>query len=269
MNIIAIVPAYNEGSNIANVVADISHTMPGIDIVVIDDGSQDYTSQMAQQAGAIVLRLPHNLGIGGAVQTGLRFAVESMADYIIRLDGDGQHPASQISLLLEPVLRGEADITIGSRFVSGSKLPPISIPRRIGIKVFCFLTSILSGRKVTDPTSGFMAMNSHVAVFLIRNMAQDYPEADARVLLSRGGFKIREIFTQMRERQGGLTSITPLRALYYIFKVSLSVFAARSRIINRSMYGSRFALYVDYPVIDDPLKGSEDASISTDNNPGF
>src|SRR4030067_1995634 len=126
--------------------------------------------------------------------------------------------------------------------LGGSKQPPISIPSPICIKVFCFLTSILSGRKVTDPTSGFMAMNSHVAVFLIRNMAQDYPEADARVLLSRGGFKIREIFTQMRERQGGLTSITPLRALYYIFKVSLSVFAAPAGVYNRRMYGGGAAL---------------------------
>lgn len=233
MNLLAIVPAFNESANIANVVRDITQTIPGISVTVIDDGSRDNTAQVARKAGAIVLRLPHNLGIGGAVQTGLRFAVLCNADYVIRIDGDGQHPASQIHLLLEPVLRGEVDIAIGSRFCQGANPPPVSFPRRIGITMFCVLTTILSGRKVTDPTSGFMAMNARVVAFLARNIAQDYPEADARVLLSRGGFQIREIATQMRERQGGISSITPLRAFYYALKVSLSVLAARSRILNR------------------------------------
>ena len=233
MNLIAIVPAYNESTNIANVVKDITQTIPGVSVVVIDDGSRDNTAQVARLSGATVLRLPHNLGIGGAVQTGLRYSVLRKADYIVRLDGDGQHPASQIALLLEPVLRGEADITIGSRFCEGANAPKVSIPRRIGIRMFCMLTSILSGNKVTDPTSGFMAMNSHVAAFLASNIAQDYPEADARVLLSRGGYKIKEIATQMLERQSGISSITPLRALYYALKVSLSVLAARSRILTR------------------------------------
>jgi glycosyltransferase involved in cell wall biosynthesis len=234
MDIIAIVPAFNEESNIANVVAEIFHTIPGISIVVIDDGSRDNTSQSARRAGAIVLRLPHNLGIGGAVQTGLRFAIYRKADYVVRLDGDGQHPASEIQLLLEPVLKGTADITIGSRFCDGSNPPKVSFPRRVGILMFCAMTTLLSGQKVTDPTSGFMAMNAVVAAFLASNIAVDYPEADARVLLSRGGFQIKEIATHMRERQGGISSITPLRAFYYVFKVSLSVLAARSRVINRS-----------------------------------
>jgi hypothetical protein len=233
MNLIAIVPAFNEASNIANVVNDISRTMPGTTVVVIDDGSRDNTAQVARQAGAIVLRLPHNLGIGGAVQTGLRFAVLRQADYVVRLDGDGQHPASQISMILDPVLRGEADIAIGSRFCKGANPPRVSFPRRVGITMFCTMTTVLSGRKVTDPTSGFMAMNGHVAAFLARNIAQDYPEADARVLLSRGGFKIIELPTQMLERQSGISSITPLRAFYYTLKVSLSVLAARSRILSR------------------------------------
>lgn len=234
MNLVAIVPAFNEAGNIANVVTEIAHSIPGISIVIIDDGSRDHTAQAARQAGAIVLRLPHNLGIGGAVQTGLRFAVLRKADYIIRLDGDGQHPASEIPLLLEPILRGEADITIGSRFCGDARPPKVSFPRRVGIFLFCTMTTILSGQKVTDPTSGFMAMNATVANFLANNIAQDYPEADARVLLTRGGFKIREIATQMRERVSGISSITPLRAFYYVFKVSLSVLAARSRVINRS-----------------------------------
>ena len=238
MKLFAIVPAFNESANIANVVTDLTHTIPGIIVTVIDDGSRDNTAKVARQAGANVLRLPHNLGIGGAVQTGLRFAVFGNADYVVRLDGDGQHPASQIPLLLEPVLRGEVDIVIGSRFRPGANPPPVSIPRRVGIRMFCALTTILSGNKVTDPTSGFMAMNARVAAFLSRNIAQDYPEADARVLLSRGGFKIREVATQMRERQGGISSITPLRALYYALKVSLSVLAARSRILSRPPTGN-------------------------------
>ena len=132
MKIYAIVPAFNEATNIANVVADITKAVPGITIVVIDDGSRDNTAQVAKLTGAIVLRLPHNLGIGGAVQTGLRFATLCNADYVVRLDGDGQHPAEGIPLLLEPVMSGELDIAIGSRFCCDSPKQVVSFPRQVG-----------------------------------------------------------------------------------------------------------------------------------------
>jgi glycosyltransferase involved in cell wall biosynthesis len=269
MKIYAIVPAFNEAANIANVVADISKAVPGIFITVIDDGSRDNTAQIAKLSGAIVLRLPHNLGIGGAVQTGLRFATLCNADYVVRLDGDGQHPAENIPLLLEPVMSGELDIAIGSRFCSGATTHAISFPRQVGIAVFGILTSMLSGQRVTDPTSGFMAMNARVASFLVRNIAQDYPEADARVMLSRGGFKIREIYTEMRERQGGVSSITPPRAFYYMFKVTLSVLAARTRIINQPTTEADPVNGVGPLDIPQKLNGDNHATISTNRYSGF
>ncbi len=233
MKLLVLIPAYNEAANIGAVIHEVREYLPSAIIVVVDDGSRDCTAQVARENQANVLQLPHNLGIGGAVQTGLRLATIKEVDYIVRLDGDGQHPAKEIVLLLEPVVNDKVDIAIGSRFCGDAIPPAVSMPRKIGIWLFCRLTSFLSGYKVTDPTSGFMAMNHKVAAFLACNLAQDYPEVDARVLLKREGFRIAEIPIVMRSRQGGVSSINAMRALYYAFKVTLSVLAARSRITTK------------------------------------
>lgn len=232
MKTIVVIPAYNESAYIGTLVREVHEILPQTDVVVVDDGSSDDTGQMARQAGAIVLTPPFNVGIGGAIQTGLKLAVTEKYDYVIRIDGDGQHPPREIPRLLSAVIDDEADVAIGSRFCSGESRPPINIPRRIGIFMFSKLTSIFSGQKVTDPTSGFIVMSEKAAAFLSKNLAQDYPEVDARVLFVRAGYRVREYPTEMRERQGGISSINKWRALYYIFKVTLSVLVARTRHLN-------------------------------------
>lgn len=232
MHVAVIIPAYNEAGNIASLVHEVRQYLPGAKIVVIDDGSKDSTGQIAKSAGGIVLSPPFNVGIGGAVQTGLKWAVIEGVDYVIRLDGDGQHPPSEIPRLFEAVLNDETDIAIGSRFISGVETPPITLSRRMGILFFSRLTSLLAGQNVTDPTSGFYVMERGAAKFLSENLAQDYPEVDARVLLSRAGFRVKEFPTRMRPRIHGVSSITLWRAIYYVMKVSLSVVVARTRTIS-------------------------------------
>jgi hypothetical protein len=232
MKVYVIIPAFNEAENIAALIEGVKHLLPTAHIVVIDDGSSDDTGTVARNAGATVLTPPYNVGIGGAVQTGLRLAVRSDADFVLRLDGDGQHPPEEIPVLLGPVAAGETDVAIGSRFCPGAECPPVSLPRRIGIFIFRQMTTLLSGQKVTDPTSGFMVMTQQAATFLSKNLAQDYPEVDARVLLARAGFRVREYPTRMLARKKGVSSINTWRAMYYVFKVSLSVVVARSRKIQ-------------------------------------
>jgi len=227
--VIIIIPAYNEGMNIAMVVNEAQDVMPQAMVIVIDDGSSDDTSRIARQAGAEVLTLPYNIGIGGAVQTGLKFAERKGFDYIIRIDGDGQHYPKEIPILLKAVVNNETDVAIGSRFCNGRKSSEISLPRRIGIFLFGTMASFLSGQEITDPTSGFIVMNKKAIGFLSKNLEQDYPEVDARVFLLRAGFRVHEYPAEMRIRQGGVSSINAWRALYYAIKVTFSILIAKTR----------------------------------------
>lgn len=232
MGILTVIPAFNEATTIAALVRGITSVLPEGEVVVVDDGSNDDTGLIARHEGAMVLRPPFNLGIGGAVQTGLMLVSTGNYEYIIRLDGDGQHPPEEIPILLKAVCEGEADIAVGSRFFPRSQAPPISLNRRIGIFLFSKMASFFSGQTVTDPTSGFMVMTREVAIFLSKNLSQDYPEVDARVLLARGGFKVREYPTRMLPRQGGVSSIDLWHACYYALKVTLSIMMARNRTLK-------------------------------------
>lgn len=227
--IIVVIPAFNEEATIAKVVKDVKEILPETFIAVIDDGSSDHTGEVADQAGAHVFTLPYNIGIGGAVQTGLRFAKREDFDFVVRIDGDGQHFPSDIPRLLQPVMSGEADVAIGSRFFYGGWKADISIQRKMGIYLFATLASALSGKKITDPTSGFIIMNKRSAEFLANNLEQDYPEVDSRVSLVRAGFRVLEFPVEMRVRQGGVSSINTIRAIYYVIKVTLSILIAKTR----------------------------------------
>jgi glycosyltransferase involved in cell wall biosynthesis len=227
--VIIIIPALNEGMNIEKVVSEAQDILPQALVTVIDDGSSDDTGIIARRTGADVLTLPFNIGIGGAVQTGMKFAKRNGFDFIIRIDGDGQHYPNDIPILLKAVMDGETDVAVGSRFCDGRKSSEISLPRRIGIFLFSTLTSILSGQKVTDPTSGFIVMNKKAIGFLSKNLEQDYPEVDARVFLLQAGFQVREYPVEMRIRQGGESSINAWRALYYALKVTFSILIAKTR----------------------------------------
>ncbi len=227
--IVAVVPAYDEAEVIGRVVDEIRAFDPGIDIVVVDDASADETASVAEAHGAIVLRLPHNVGIGGAVQTGLKFALAEGYDTAVRLDGDGQHDASELGKLLAPLERGEADLVIGSRFVDpgGSYRPPFA--RRIGIRVFARLVSLLTRQRVTDTTSGFLALDRVGIELFAAEYPHDYPEVEATLVALKSGLRLSQVQVDMRERETGSSSITFVQSLYYIVKVLLALLVASLR----------------------------------------
>ena len=222
---VAIVPAYNEEASIGHVIDEIRAFDPGFEIVVIDDGSRDRTSAAARAKGAHVLTLPFNLGIGGAVQTGFLFAYEQGFELAVRCDGDGQHDPQQLPAVIGPVLAGEVDICIGSRFV-GEGGYRSSRTRRVGIRVLAWAVSRIVGQKVTDTTSGFQALNRDVIRLFAADYPHDYPEVEATVMVHKHRLRLREVPVTMRERHSGTSSITALRSIYYMVKVLLSLVIA-------------------------------------------
>jgi glycosyltransferase involved in cell wall biosynthesis len=227
--LVAIVPAWNEAGAIGGVVDEIRAFDAAIEVVVVDDASTDDTADVAEAHGATVLRLLFNVGIGGAVQTGFRYARDGAYETAVRLDGDGQHDASELGKLLAPILAGEADLVIGSRFVDagGAYRPPFA--RRMGIRVFAGLVSLLGGQKVTDTTSGFVALNRHGIELFATDYPHDYPEVEATLVALKSGLRLRQVQVDMRERQAGTSSITFVRSLYYIVKVMLALLVASLR----------------------------------------
>ncbi len=227
-DVLAVVPAYNEEKSI-NLVVDQVRQAGIPDILVIDDGSTDRTMQVATEAGALVLRLPHNLGIGGAVQAGLKYAVEMGYSYVIRLDGDGQHLVEEIDKLIQEVRMGGTDVAIGSRFLPGQQTysPPLS--RGLGIYWFGKIVTWITRKPAYDTTSGMQALNRRACKILAENYPQDYPEVEARILLHKAKLNVKEVPAKMIPRATGMSSITYLRAIYYAFKVTLATFLASLR----------------------------------------
>ena len=226
---VAIVPAWNEESAIGGVVDEIKAFDPAIEVVVVDDASSDATADVAEAHGARVLRLLFNVGIGGAVQTGFRYARDEGYEIAVRLDGDGQHVAGELDKLLAPILGDEADLVIGSRFVDpgGSYRPPFA--RRMGIRVFARTVSLLGGQRVTDTTSGFVALSRRGIELFAEEYPHDYPEVEATLVALRSGLRFEQVQVDMRERQAGTSSITFVRSLYYIVKVMLALLVASLR----------------------------------------
>jgi glycosyltransferase involved in cell wall biosynthesis len=225
---IAIVPAFNEEGSVGRVIDEIRAFDPDFDVVVVDDGSRDRTAAVAAARDAHVVRLPFNLGIGGAVQTGFRFAHEHGFELAVRVDGDGQHDPAQLSALLEPVLAGEADIAVGSRFAAAGGYRSTR-PRRLGIGILAGTVSALVGQRVTDPTSGFQALNRHGIALFAADYPHDYPEVEATVMLFKHRLRLKEVPVAMRERAAGRSSIGAIRAVYYMVKVLLAIFIALFR----------------------------------------
>ncbi len=227
---VAIVPALNEEQAIARVIAEIREYDAQLEIVVVDDGSRDRTGEAARSAGARVLRLPFNLGIGGAVQTGFRYARENGFELAVRVDGDGQHDPAQLGAVVEPVLRGEADIAVGSRYLSpGGDGYRSSAPRRLGIRILARVVSLLTRQRITDPTSGFQALNRKAITLFASDYPHDYPEVEALVLLLRHRLRLREVPITMRPRAAGRSSIQTLSSGYYMVKVLLALLVGSFR----------------------------------------
>ncbi len=225
---VALVPAYNEEGSIGDVIDELRAVDPDAEVVVVDDGSRDRTGEVAAARGARVIRLPFNIGIGGAVQTGYRYAHENGFDLAVRVDGDGQHDPREVRLLLEPLLAGEADVAVGSRF-AGTDGYRSSRSRRFAIRVLAWTVSALTGQRVTDPTSGFQVANRRAIALFAADFPHDYPEVEATVLLARHGLRRVEVPVTMRERSAGRSSIGAFRSVYYMVKVLLAVFVAMFR----------------------------------------
>lgn len=225
---LAIVPALNEEQTVGRVIDEIRAFDPGFDIVVVDDGSIDRTAGIAADRGAHVLRLPFNLGIGGAVQTGYRFAFERGYDVAVQVDGDGQHDPAQLPAILAPVLAGEADLCVGSRFTAGGGYQS-SFARRVGIRLFAWVVSAVVRQRVTDTTSGFRAVNRKGIALFAADYPHDYPEVEATVMCVKHKLRLVEVPVEMRERAGGSSSITALRSIYYMTKVLLAIFVGLFR----------------------------------------
>jgi glycosyltransferase involved in cell wall biosynthesis len=227
---LAVVPAYNEAATVADVVRRIHADAPGWDVVVVDDGSTDDTIERAREAGARVLRLPFNLGIGGAVQAGFVFAQENGYDYMVQIDGDGQHDPSELSRLVERMREQPAvDMVCGSRFLSDDHRYPSPISRRTGIHIFAFLLSLFVREKISDPTSGFRLYNRRAIRLFATDYPHDYPEVEAVLMLHHHRLSMDEIPVRMYLRGGGVSSISSGKSAYYMVKVLLALFVGLFR----------------------------------------
>jgi glycosyltransferase involved in cell wall biosynthesis len=223
MKKIAIIPAFNEEKNIEKVILSIKQWQPDFDIVVINDGSVDLTSSVARQTKqAVVIDLPANIGIGGAVQTGFIYSRRKDYDLAVQIDGDGQHDAAEIEKLIEPILTQKADMVIGSRFLSQSKYKGTTW-RRLGIKIFALLNLIFLGEKITDSTSGFRAFNRRAIEILSQDYPDDFPEPETIFFLKKKGLKVMEVPVSMNFRQAGRSSLTLFKSVYYMIKVTLAI----------------------------------------------
>ncbi len=232
--LLLIIPAFNEHLCIGDVVRRARRALPEADILVVDDGSLDATAREARRAGAFVVSHPFNLGIGGAVQTGLKFARRAGYEYALRIDADGQHDPHALQRLLATVRSGQADVAVGSRFLGGDvdmKIPPL---RRLGIGLFAREVSWLTGTRATDTTSGMVVMNRRAAEVLATYMPQDYPEVESRIILHGAGLATREVPVRMGERLAGVSSIGSWRSIYYALKVSIAVLLTSWKQIPRA-----------------------------------
>jgi glycosyltransferase involved in cell wall biosynthesis len=232
---VLIMPAYNEGGTIGKVIARVLACELSLDIVVVDDGSQDGTAQRAIQAGATVISLPVNLGYGAALQTGYRYALRKGYKYLAQMDSDGQHEPTCLPNLLEAVRSGKADLALGSRFLGGC---PYQVPlaRRVGMHVFGFIIWLFAGKRITDPTSGFQVLNREIVQLYATDIYPgDYPDADMIILLHRMGFKILEVPVTMYASNGA-SMHAGLKPLYYVFKMFLSILMVLVRRLPRKRF---------------------------------
>ena len=223
MKLLILIPAYNEEAAVGGVVEEVRAVMPEVPILVVDDCSEDATAHVARQAAAQVLPLPHHLGLGGCVQAGYRLAFELGYEYVIRVDGDGQHDARDIPRILEALEREGCEMVIGSRFLNGAG-EHTGFLRAAGIVFFRAMLRPILGKPVHDPTSGYVGVNRTALALFSRSFPLEYPEIEALVVLQRKRFRFVEVPCRMRPRRAGRSTITAIKSLYYMVHVLLGVF---------------------------------------------
>ncbi len=222
MKKLIIIPAYNESESIEKTVEDIKKNAPDFDYVIINDCSTDNTLDILKKNGYNYVSLPINLGIGGAVQTGYMYAEKFGYDVAVQVDGDGQHDPAFLSVMADYLAEHNLDMVIGSRFIEKKGFQSSKI-RRVGIVYFTGLIKLLTGKKITDPTSGLRMAGKNVIKLFAQNYPKDYPEPETAVTALNNGMKIEEIPVVMRERQGGVSSINPTKSVYYMVKVTIAI----------------------------------------------
>jgi glycosyltransferase involved in cell wall biosynthesis len=226
---LAVIPAYNESSTLPGVIRALRERAPQFDPLVIDDGSTDDTAELGQALGACVLRVPFNLGIGGAVQAGFVYALENRYDYVAQVDADGQHDPSELAGLVTAMQTSNVDMVCGSRFLSSDYHYPAPISRRTGIHIFAFLLSRLVSSPISDPTSGFRLYNRRAIQLFARDYPHDYPEVEAVLMLHNHRLRMREVPVKMYVRGGGRSSISTGKSAYYMVKVLLAILVGLGR----------------------------------------
>lgn len=228
MKKLVVVPAYNEEGNLKKTIHDIIKNAPGFDYVIINDCSEDETLSMCRKNKYSYLNLSVNLGIGGAVQTGYRYAYYHGYDVAVQFDGDGQHNAKYLQAMLDAMQKTESDMMIGSRFIEREGFQSSRL-RRVGIRYFTFLIQLLTGKKITDPTSGMRMINRKLLKKFTEDYPRDYPEPESVVTILSEGYKVSEIPVTMLGREEGRSSISLTRSIYYMIKVSFAIVVARMK----------------------------------------
>lgn len=232
MKALIIIPAYNEEKNIEKVIGSIKKVCPAYDYLIINDASLDNTLSILEKQGLCYLNLPVNLGIGGAVQCGYKYARDNGYDIAIQMDGDGQHNPEYYINAVNILEKDEADIVIGSRFIENEGFQT-SFMRRFGIKFLSVLIKLVCGENVKDVTSGYRIINRKFIEYYAEEYAQDYPEPEAIVAAKLNGARIKEIPVVMEERQDGESSISPLKGVLYMIKVSLAIVLYRFTVVSK------------------------------------
>jgi glycosyltransferase involved in cell wall biosynthesis len=242
---IIVIPAHNEEKNLPPLIKQIRIKITDADILVVDDGSIDRTARIAEKAGVIVIRLPFNMGYGAALQSGFKYALMKRYRYVVQMDADGQHDPDSIKTLLEELRKEEVDVVIGSRFLRGKDNYRAPLVRKFGMDLFGKIASVIIGQPVTDPTSGFQALNRDALRFYAsRYYPVDYPDADVIIMLHRAGLRIREVPVIMHLRKEGQSMHSGLKPIYYVFKMFLSMFVT---LLRKDKFVKRIAKKEDIP----------------------
>lgn len=231
MHILILIPVFNEEESIEPLLLEIREHLPDCDICFINDCSTDGTARVLRRTGELHLNLPCNLGVGGAMQAGFRYAYENGYDYALRLDGDGQHAPAECAILIERMRKGDVDTVVASRFLGTSSYTS-TIIRQTGIWFLARALSLVCRRRITDPTSGFQIVNRAVMYYFAHQYPGDYPEPESLALLSRQGYNVCEVPAAFRARHAGRSSIRKWGTFFYIFKVAVALFVDRCREID-------------------------------------
>ena len=224
MKVLLIIPAYNEEENILDTCTKISEFSDEIDYIVINDGSKDNTLKILRENNINHINLINNLGIGGAVQTGYKYAYENGYDIAIQFDGDGQHDVNYVPNICEPIVEGKADMVIGTRYLDKNESQfQSTVMRRLGSNIISFFIKVCTGKKITDPTSGFRAVNKKIIEEFAKEYPTDYPEPESTVCMLCKNYKVTEVPVSMNERQGGTSSIRFWKSADYMIKVVFTI----------------------------------------------